>query len=100
MTTKRSKADYENAVKKSMSIAGMCRYLGLKPCGGNYKIMHKAIKEYDLDINHFTGQGWNTDLHFHGHFESIYPQKARIYQIFSLSKINCMTLFQSGNSGE
>ena len=64
MTTKRTKADYENAVKKSMSIAGMCRYLGLKPCGGNYKIMHKAIKEYDLDINHFTGQGWNTDLHF------------------------------------
>ena len=26
--------------------------------------MHKAIKEYDLDVRHFTGQGWNTDLHF------------------------------------
>ena len=71
MTTKRGKADYENAVKKSMSIAGMCRYLGLKPCGGNYKIMHKAIKEYDLDINHFTGQGWNT--------ESSFPRPLRIY---------------------
>ena len=64
MATKRAKTDYENAAKTSHSIAGMCRYFGLKPCGGNYKIMHKAIKEYDLDISHFTGQGWNTDLHF------------------------------------
>ena len=64
MAPKRTKADYENAAWASQSIAGMCRYFGLKPCGGNYKIMHKAIKEYDLDIGHFTGQGWNTDLHF------------------------------------
>lgn len=64
MATKRTKADYENAVKTSQSIAGMCRCFGLKPCGGNYKIMHKAIKEYSLDISHFTGQGWNTGLHF------------------------------------
>jgi hypothetical protein len=64
MAPKRTKADYENAARASQSIAGMCRYFGLKPCGGNYKIMHKAIKEYDLDISHFTGQGWNTDLHF------------------------------------
>ena len=63
MTTKRTKADYENAAWASQSIAGMCRYFGLKPCGGNYKIMHKAIKEYDLDIGHFTGQGWNTKEH-------------------------------------
>ena len=26
--------------------------------------MHMAIKEYDLDISHFTAQGLNTDLHF------------------------------------
>ena len=64
MSTKRTMSDYENAAKTSQSIAGMCRYFGLKPCGGNYKIMHKAIKEYDLDVRHFTGQGWNTDLHF------------------------------------
>ena len=64
MATKRTKTDYENAAMTSQSIAGMCRYFGLKPCGGNYKIIHKAIKEYDLDISHFTGQGWNTDLHF------------------------------------
>ena len=64
MATKRTKTDYENAAMTSQSIAGLWRYFGLKPCGGNYKIIHKAIKEYDLDISHFTGQGWNTDLHF------------------------------------
>ena len=64
MATKRTKADYENAVRASRSIAGMCRYFGLKPCGGNYKIMHKAIMEYNLSISHFTGQGWNRDLQF------------------------------------
>ena len=64
MATKRTKTDYENAAKTSQSIAGMCRYFGLKPCGGNYKIIHKAIKEYDLDISHFTGQGWNSGLKF------------------------------------
>ena len=63
MATQRTGTDDENAAKTSQSIAGMCRYFGLKPCGGNYKIMHKAIKEFDLDISHFTGQ-WNTDCHF------------------------------------
>ena len=64
MATKRTKTDYENAAKTSQSIAGMCRDFGLKPCGGNYKIIHKAIKEYDLDISHFTGLGWNSGLKF------------------------------------
>lgn len=42
----------------------MLRILGLKPCGGNYKILHKAIETYDIDISHFTGQGWNVGLKF------------------------------------
>lgn len=56
VATKRTKTDYENAAKTSQSIAGMCRCFGLKPCGGNYKIMHKAIKEYDLDISHTSSK--------------------------------------------
>ena len=42
----------------------MCRYLGVKPSGGNYKIMHNAIEKYCLDVSHFTGQGWNIGLKF------------------------------------
>jgi Zn finger protein HypA/HybF involved in hydrogenase expression len=64
MATKRTKADYENAARTSQSIAGMCRVLGLKPCGGNYRQMHKAIIEFQIDVSHFTGQGWNVGLKF------------------------------------
>ena len=64
MKSKRTKEDFVNAAKNSLSIAGMCRYLGIKACGGNYKIMHNAIKQNNIDISHFTGQGWNRNLNF------------------------------------
>lgn len=34
---KRTKEEYENAVKDSLSIAEVCRKLNIKPIGGNYK---------------------------------------------------------------
>lgn len=52
------------AVKKSLSIAGVCRELGIKPVGGNYKTINCKIKELSLDTSHFTGQGWNVGLKF------------------------------------
>lgn len=61
---RRSKEEYEEAIRNSKSIAEACRYLGLKYAGSNYKTFHKAIKEYDLDISHFTGKGWNVGLKF------------------------------------
>lgn len=33
--------------------------LGLKEAGGNYACLKKKIKEYNIDISHFTLQGWN-----------------------------------------
>ena len=64
LAMKRSKEDFIDAAKNALSLAGMCRNLGLKPCGGNYKLMHNAIQEYAIDISHFTGQGWNRNLVF------------------------------------
>ena len=64
MSQKRTKEEFEEAAKQSHSIAGMCRKLGLKPCGGNYRLMHNAIEKFALDTSHFTGQGWNTGLKF------------------------------------
>lgn len=61
---KRTKKEYEAAVAESFSIASVCRFLGLKPTGGNYRIIHKAIEEFKLDTSHFTGQGWNVGLKF------------------------------------
>lgn len=60
MTKIRSKEEYEKAIENSLSIAGMCKYLGLKPVGGNYRTIHQAIRLYNLDTSHFTGQGWNS----------------------------------------
>lgn len=61
---KRTKEQYEEAVKKSQSIAGVCRCLGLKDVGGNYKTVKDAIKKYEIDTSHFTGCGWNVGLKF------------------------------------
>ena len=61
---KRTKSEYAEAIRHSFSIASVCRYLGLKPAGGNYRIIHRAIEEYKLDTSHFTGQGWNVGLKF------------------------------------
>lgn len=61
---KRSKEEYEEVIKNSNSIAEVCRKLGLKPIGGNYRTINNAIKEYNININHFTGQGWNVGLKF------------------------------------
>ena len=46
MANKRTKEEYEAAIISSYSIAGACRQLGIKPSGGNYRIIHNAIKEY------------------------------------------------------
>lgn len=61
---KRTKEDYENAIKNAKSIAETCRNLGLKCAGGNYKTIKDFIKEYNIDTSHFTGQGWNVGLKF------------------------------------
>ena len=64
MSQKRTKEEFEEAAKQSHSIAEMCRKLDLKPCGGNYRLMHNAIEKFAIDTSHFTGQGWNTGLKF------------------------------------
>lgn len=64
MRKQRTKEEYEDAAKTATSIAGMCRNLGLKPCGGNYRLMHNAIKKFRINTSHFRGQGWNIGMAF------------------------------------
>lgn len=47
------------AVRNNKSIAGLLRELGLIPAGGNYFQIKQRIAKLNLDISHFTGQGWN-----------------------------------------
>ena len=89
MARKIAKEAYIDAAKNSLSFAGMLRYLGLKPCGGNYKVLHRAISDYGIDVSHFTGQGWNVGLKF----KPVKPKKLEevltensYYQTYKLKK--------------
>lgn len=52
----------ENAVKEAYSYAEVCRKIGLKPIGGNYKTLKKKLNEFNIDYSHFTGQSWNKGI--------------------------------------
>lgn len=54
-----SKERAEEICKQVYSVADFCRMVGWKPVGGNYRIFYKYVKEYNLDISHFTGQKSN-----------------------------------------
>lgn len=50
------------AIKNSTSVRQVLQKLRLKEAGGNYAQISHAIKDYDLDIGHFTGRGWSKGL--------------------------------------
>ena len=90
MKVKYTKELMEEAVKNSFSYAEVCRKIGLKPVGSNYKTVKSKIALYNLDDSHFTGQRWNKGK---GNTEetAIYPlndilQKGIIYSSDSLRK--------------
>ena len=64
MKSQYTKEEVIVAVAENKSIAGVLRQLNLRPIGGNYKTIHRLIKDYGLDTSHFTGQGWNVGLGF------------------------------------
>lgn len=59
-----SDKDIINACKQYFSCAGVIKHLGLKLCGGNYSSIYKKIKDLEIDVSHWTGQGWNKNKQF------------------------------------
>jgi len=59
-----------SAVSCCYSLAGVLNVLGLKPAGGNYKTIKKAIENLSISTTHWTGQGhlkgkkhnWNRNI--------------------------------------
>lgn len=47
------------AVENSISICQALKKLGVKACGGNYKVFKKAVIYFNISTEHFLGQGWN-----------------------------------------
>jgi hypothetical protein len=54
----------QEAVKLAKTHRQVLAYLGLREAGGNYEQVRKYIKEYNLDISHFTGSAWNKGLRY------------------------------------
>lgn len=56
---KYTKENLENAVKNSVSVTGVLRYLKIKLAGGSHKHISERIKQFKINTNHFTGKIWN-----------------------------------------
>jgi len=50
--------EFQEAIEQSFSLAQTLSKVGLRPTGGNYAIAKMRIKEMNLDISHFKGQGY------------------------------------------
>lgn len=46
-------------IVESVSIADVCRKCGWKATGGNYTTIKRYIKQWNIDISHFTGKSSN-----------------------------------------
>lgn len=58
------KENLPRIVSESLSIAEVCRKIGIRPIGGNYRTLKRYFSELGIDISHFTGRGWNVGGRF------------------------------------
>ncbi len=49
----------KKAIQTSTSMRQVLLVVNVAPYGGNYAVLKKAIKHFNLDTSHFTGQAWN-----------------------------------------
>ena len=59
MNTGYTKEELKKAVNASYSIANALKLLGLAPKGGNYRIIKRKLKEFEIEISHLKGKGWS-----------------------------------------
>lgn len=59
MKYKYSKEQIQDAVSSSPSIAKALAKLGVLSIGGNYRVIQRYMKLYDIDASHFKGRAWN-----------------------------------------
>jgi len=59
---KYSLAQLKAAITNSTSMRQVLIALNVAPFGGNYDVLRKAIKHFNLDISHFFGQAWNKGI--------------------------------------
>ena len=82
-----SRENLEKIVKQNFSYAGILRDLNLEPKGGNYPILKKKIKEYNIDVSHLTGKAWNQGERFQ-QFHPVKSLKDILIENSSYSNMN------------
>lgn len=73
-----TKEEIEQFVKESKSYAELARKIGydnVSKNGSAYRVVHQMIDELNLDVSHFTGQGWNKDNFDYSRF--VYGKKIK-----------------------
>ena len=60
------KDELDIIIKECFTKSDFCRKLGIKPVGGNFKIINKIISFYNLDTSHFLGIHWKKGKHVKG----------------------------------
>lgn len=56
---KYSEVQLREAVAASASMRQVLQKLNVAPYGGNYEVLRKAIRHFQLDTSHFKGKAWN-----------------------------------------
>ncbi|MCP4472679.1 MAG: hypothetical protein GY815_18720 [Gammaproteobacteria bacterium] len=59
---KYTESELIKAVSISTSMRQTLLVLNVAPFGGNYDVLRKAIKHFNLDASHFKGQAWNKGI--------------------------------------
>ena len=73
-----TKEEIEQFIKESKSYAELARKIGydnVSKNGSAYRVVHQMIDELNLDVSHFTGQGWNKDNFDYSRF--VYGKKIK-----------------------
>lgn len=87
MRRKFSKDEIEEFVKDSKTYADVCRKCGWESRGDNYKVIKRYIRDYNIDISHFTFQATNV-----GNILNKHNEKKAEYYLKEHSNINSNTL--------
>jgi 5-methylcytosine-specific restriction endonuclease McrA len=48
-----------DAVRGSTSLRQVLLRLNVSPFGGNYDVLRRALRRFDIDTSHFTGRSWS-----------------------------------------
>lgn len=59
MQTRYTEQELRAAVNSSISIRETLIKLSIVPAGGNYQVIKKYIKKYNINTSHFKGRAWN-----------------------------------------